>query len=93
MTDSKLRITGITEDITWYKPDDGSEPSWSAAVGIEGLIPALAPGGYARKYIRELISKDGKVVNTGMLSQDPESNASSTSVAIGGKGLPAGDIR
>lgn len=26
-----------------------------------------------------------------MLSQDPESNATSTSVAIGGKGLPAGD--
>lgn len=91
MTDSKLRITGITEDITWYKPDDGSDPSWSAAVGIEGLKPALAPGGYAHKYIRELISPEGKVVNTGMLSQDPESNTSSTSVAIGGKGLPAGD--
>jgi hypothetical protein len=87
----KLKITGIKERVRWYKPEDGSEPSWSAAIGIEGLVPALAPGGYKYKYTRELIASDGKIVNTGIISQAPGSKSKSTNVAIGGKGFPAGD--
>jgi hypothetical protein len=45
MASPKLRITGITEHVRWFRPSDGSEPSWSAAIGIEGLIPALVPHG------------------------------------------------
>jgi hypothetical protein len=90
MASPKLRIIGIKERVRWYKPEDGSEPSWSAAIGIEGLVPSLAPGGYKYKYTRELIASDGKVVNTGIISQAPGSKSTSTNVAIG-KGLPEGD--
>jgi hypothetical protein len=94
MSAPRLRITGITEQVTWHEPDDGSEPSWSAAIGIEGLIPANLPGGYLYKYVRELISADGTVVNYGIITQAPGYNNPSPSVAIGGKykgkGLPSG---
>ena len=91
MANSKLKLTGLSEPVTWYKHDDGSEPSWSAAIGIEGLIPSSMPGGYAYQYVLELISSKGNVVNHGFLSQIPGSNSTSTSAAIGGKGIPAGE--
>ena len=94
MTAPKLRITGITEQVTWYIPEDGSEPSWSAAIRIEGLIPAFLPHGYLHEYFIELISADGTIVNHGRISQAPGYHNPSPSVAIGGKykgkALPAG---
>jgi hypothetical protein len=61
---SKLKIIGLTEQIRWCKSDD-SKSVWFAAIGIEGIIPALAAGGYAYNYTIELISAEGQIVNLG----------------------------
>jgi hypothetical protein len=87
---TKLRITGIKEPIVWIKDDRDNKPvGWTAGVGIEGLIPDLFKG-YKYRYTRELIFPEGKIVNTGILSQAPGYLATSTTVAIGGKGLSSG---
>jgi hypothetical protein len=80
---TNLRITGIKEPIVWIKDDRDNKPvGWTAGVGIEGLIPDLFKG-YRYRYTRELISPEGKIVNTGILSQAPGYLATSTTVAIG----------
>ena len=82
---SKLKITGLTEQIRWRKTDD-PKSGWFAAIGIEGLVPALAPGGYAYNYRIELISPEGKVVDPEdrRLTQAPDAFGTSTSVSISG---------
>jgi len=84
---SKLKITGLTEQIRWRKVDSNS--GWFAYIGIEGLVPALVAGGYAYVYTLELIPPEGEVVRS-RLSQDPEGFETSTSIRIGGMGLPPG---
>jgi hypothetical protein len=87
---TKLRITGIKEPVVWIKDDRDKKPvGWMAGVGIEGLIPDLVKG-YKFRYTRELISPNGEIVNTGMLSQAPGHLGTSTTVAIGGRGLSSG---
>jgi hypothetical protein len=86
---SKLKITGITEQIRWRKRDD-SKSGWFAGIGIEGLVPALVPGGYAYDYTLELIFQEGEVVSRSHLSQAPDGFETSTSVCIGGMGLSPG---
>jgi hypothetical protein len=86
---SKLKITGLTEQIRWRKVNSNS--GWFAYVGIEGLVPALVTGVYAYVYTLELIPPEGEVVRN-RLSQDPEGFEPSTSVRIGGMGLPPRDI-
>jgi hypothetical protein len=88
--DARLRITGIKEPIKWVKDDKDNKPvGWMAGVGIEGLIPDLVKS-YKYKYTRELISPDGQTVDTGVLSQAPGYLGTSTTVAVGGRGLSAG---
>jgi hypothetical protein len=71
---TKLRITGIKEPVVWIKDDKDNKPvAWMAGVGIEGLIPDLFKG-YKYRYTRELISPDGEIVNTGILSQAPRAS-------------------
>lgn len=67
-----------------YKP-----VGWMAGIGIEGLVPDLFRG-YKYNYTRELISPDGHIVNTGILSQAPGYLETSTTVAVGGRGLSSG---
>jgi hypothetical protein len=87
---TKLRITGIKEPVVWIKDDRDNKPiGWMAGVGIEGLIPDLVKG-YKFRYTRELISPNGEIVNTGILSQAPGHLGTSTTVAIGGRGLSSG---
>jgi hypothetical protein len=87
---TKLRITGIKEPVIWIKDDRDNKPvGWIAGVGIEGLIPDLVKG-YKFRYTRELISPNGEIVNTGILSQAPGHLGTSTTVAIGGRGLSSG---
>jgi hypothetical protein len=85
-----LRITEIVEPIRCIEADDGSR-GWITGVRIAGLVPAWKPGGYKTTYTIELISHTGEMVKNGILSQAPGETATSTSVAIGGLGLPAGD--
>jgi len=80
----RLKITGIKEQIRWHKI------GWFAGMGIEGLIPALAPGGYAHDYTIELISPEGKSMSRSHLSQAPDGFGTSTTVRIGGMGLSPG---
>jgi hypothetical protein len=87
---TKLKIAGLKEPIVWIKDEKDNEPvGWMAGIGIEGLIPDLFKG-YKHKYTRELISPDGQIVNTGILSQAPGYLGTSTTVAIGGRGLSSG---
>lgn len=87
---TKLKIAGLKEPIVWIKDEKDNEPvGWMAGIGIEGLIPDLFKG-YKHKYTRELISPDGQIVNTGILSQAPGYLGTSTTVAVGGRGLSSG---
>jgi hypothetical protein len=87
---TKLRITGIKEPVVWIKDDKNNEPvGWMTGVSIEGLIPDLVKG-YKYRYTRELISANGEVVNSGTLSQAPGHLGTSTTVAVGGRGLSSG---
>jgi hypothetical protein len=87
---SKLRITGLKEPIVWINDEKDNKPvGWMAGVGIEGLIPDLFRG-YKFNYTRELISPDGHIVNTGILSQAPGYLGTSTTVTVGGRGLSSG---
>ena len=86
---TKLRITGIKEPIVWIKDEKDEPVGWSAGIGIEGLIPDLFRG-YKYNYTRELISPDGHIVDTGILSQAPGYLGTSTTVAVGGRGLSSG---
>src|SRR5215212_6798573 len=94
MTDTidKLRIIGLKEPVVWIKDDkDNDKPiAWMAGVGVVGLIPDPFKG-YKFRYTRELISPDGQIVNTGILSQAPGYMGTSTTVAIGGRDLPPGN--
>lgn len=85
-----LRITGIKELIKCVESDDGS-CGWMGGIGVAGLVPAFKPGGYVDTYVIELISSDGEVLTSGRLSQAPGARATSTTVAIGKLGLPAGE--
>jgi hypothetical protein len=88
---TRLRITGIKETIVWIKDGQNIEPiGWMAGVSIEGLVPDLFKKGYRYKYTRELIAPNGEIVNTGVLSQAPGYLGTSTTVAIGGRGLSSG---
>ncbi len=90
-TDSpRLKITGIKEQIKWHKQNATSGIGWFTGIGIEGLIPALAPGGYAHNYTIELISPSGNSLSKSHLSQAPDGFGTSTTVKIGGMGLPSG---
>jgi hypothetical protein len=90
-TTNKLRITGLKEPVVWIKDEKGNKPiAWMAGVGIEGLIPDPFKG-YKFKYTIELVSHDGQILNTGILSQTPGYMGTSTTVAIGGMDLPAGN--
>src|SRR5919199_6939284 len=94
MTDTidKLRITGLKEPVVWIKDTkDNDKPiAWMAGVGVAGLIPDPFKG-YKFRYIRELVSPEGQIVNTGILSQAPGYMGTSTTVAIGGLDLPPGN--
>jgi hypothetical protein len=85
-----LRITGIKDPIRCIEADDGSR-GWIGSVEVAGLVPAFKPGGYVDKYIIELISSGGEVLTSGRLSQAPGEPATSTTVAIGKVGAPAGE--
>ena len=45
----------------------------------------------AFRYTRELISPNGQIVDSAILSQAPDYMGTSTTVAVGGKGLPPGN--
>lgn len=86
-----LRITGIKESVVWNIDNKDDKPvSWSAGIGVEGLVPDLVKG-YKYKYTRELISPDGKIVDTGILSQAPGCLGTSTTFVIGRRGLSPGN--
>jgi hypothetical protein len=86
---NRLTIAGLKEGVVWIKDDQNDKPiGWMAGIGIAGLIPDPFKG-YKFRYTVELISTDGQIVSTGILSQAPGYMGMSTTVAIGGKGLPA----
>ena len=75
----------------WIKDEKDNRPiAWKAGIGIEGLV-SDAFKGYRFRYTRELISPDGQIVNSANLSQAPGYMSTSTTVAIGGEGLPPGN--
>jgi hypothetical protein len=84
-----IKITGIKEPIVPIIDEDNMPVGWSAGIGIEGLVPDLFRG-YKYTYTRELISPDGRIVNTGILSQAPGCLGTSTTFNIGGRGLSSG---
>jgi hypothetical protein len=85
-----LRITGIKEPIRCIEANDGSR-GWMGAIEVIGLVPAFKPGGYVDTYVIELVSSDDKVLTSGILSQAPDAGGTSTTVAIGKVGAPAGE--
>jgi hypothetical protein len=88
---NKLTITDLKEPVVWIKDDKDNKPiGWKAGVGIAGLIPDPFKG-YKFRYTIELISPNGQIVNTSTLSQAPGYMCTSTTVAIGGRGLLAGN--
>jgi hypothetical protein len=86
-----LRITGIKEPVIWITDEKDNTPiAWMAGIGIEGLVPDEFRG-YKFRYTRELISPNGQIVDSAILSQAPGYMSTSTTVGVGGKGLPPGN--